>query len=57
MCDKIIYQLGIADLQVVALKILTRKLTPNEIETIATKIADRIDWYDTISVVIKENFE
>ncbi|MEI8204944.1 MAG: hypothetical protein WCH34_18125 [Bacteroidota bacterium] len=57
MSDKIIYQLVISDLQFVATETINRKLTPNEIETIATKIADRIDWYDTISMVIRENFE
>lgn len=57
MSDKIIYQLLIDDLQIVATEILKRKLTPEEIETIATKLADRIDWYDTISIVIRENLE
>ena len=57
MNDKIIYQLHIDDLQIVATEILQRKLTPEEIEIIATKLADRIDWYDTISMVIRENFE
>jgi hypothetical protein len=55
--NKIIYQLHIDDLQVVATEILQRELTPEELETIALKLADRIDWYDTISMVIRENFE
>ena len=57
MSDKIIYQLVIDDLQFVATETINRKLTPDEIETIATKLVDRIDWYDTISMVIRENFE
>ena len=57
MSDNIIYQLVIDDLQFVATETINRKLTPDEIETIASKIADRIDWYDTISMVIRENFE
>ena len=57
MCDKIIYKLVIDDLQLVATEILQRKLTPEELETFATKLADQIDWYDTISIVIRENFE
>jgi hypothetical protein len=57
MSDKIIYQLVIDDLQFVATETINRKLTPNEIETIATKLADRIDWYDIISMIIRENFE
>lgn len=57
MSNNIIYQLVIDDLQFVATETINRKLTPHEIEIIATKIADRIDWYDTISMVIRENFE
>ena len=57
MSDKIIYQLHINYLQIVATEILQRKLTPEELETIATKLADRINWYNTISVVIRENIE
>lgn len=57
MSDKIIYQLLIDDLQIVATEILQSKLTPEELESIATKLADRIDWYDTISIVIRENLE
>ena len=57
MSDKIIYQLLIDDLQIVATEIIQRKLTPEELVTIATKIADRIDWYDTISTVIRENYQ
>ena len=57
MIDKIIYQLVIDDLQLVATETINRNLTLHEIETIASKIADRIDWYDTISMVIRENFE
>lgn len=57
MNDKIIYQLLIDDLQVVSMETINRKLTLGEIETISIKISDRIDWFDTISIVIKENFE
>jgi len=57
MSNKIIYQLLIDDLQIVATEIIQRKLTPEELESIATKLADRIDWFDTISVVIRENIK
>ena len=57
MNDKIIYQLNIDDLQIVATEILQWKLTSEEIEMIAKKLADRIDWYETISMVMRENFE
>ena len=56
MNDKIIYQLLIDDLQVVSMVTINRMLTLDEIETISIKISDRIDWFDTISSVIKENF-
>jgi len=57
MNDKIIYQLLIDDLQVVSMETINRMLTLDEIETISIKISDRIDWFDTISTVIKDNFE
>jgi hypothetical protein len=57
MNKKIIYQLVIADVQEVAKETINRKLTLDEIETIKEKIAERIDWFDAISCVIKENFE
>ena len=57
MRDKIIYQLFIDDFQIVATEIIQRKLTPEELETIATKLADQIDWYNSISVVIRENIK
>ena len=57
MSNNIIYQLVIDDLQLVAMEILNRKLTPSEIETKSIKIADRIDWYDAISSAISDNFK
>ena len=57
MSKKIIYQLVINDLQLVAMEILNRKLTPSEIQIISIKIADRIDWHDAISSVISDNFK
>jgi len=57
MSDKIIYQLAIDQLQIVAMEIIQRKLTFEEVELLSAKLADRIDWYDTISMVIRENFE
>lgn len=57
MSKKIIYQLVIDDVQEAAMQTINRKLTLDEIETIKEKIADRIEWFDTISGVIRENFE
>ncbi|MFZ4402070.1 MAG: hypothetical protein ACOYO1_18720 [Bacteroidales bacterium] len=57
MSKKIIYQLVINDLQLVAMEILNRKLTPSEIQIISIKISDQIDWYDAISSVISDNIK
>lgn len=57
MSKKIIYQLVIDDLQEAAMETINRKLTLDEIETIREKIADRIEWFDAISGVIRESFE
>ncbi len=57
MSKKIIYQLVLDDLQEAAMQTINRKLTLDEIETIKEKIADRIEWFDAISGVIRENFE
>jgi hypothetical protein len=57
MSKRIIYQLTIDDVHEVAIEIISRKLSINEIESIKEKIADRIDWFDAISGVIRDNFE
>jgi len=50
--DKIFYSLNINDIQTVALDILERKLTDEEIKEILDPIADRITWYDAIENAI-----
>jgi len=57
MTMEIFYKLTIEDVQKVAMETIHRKLTPSEIEKISLKIADQIDWYETISITIRENFE
>ncbi|MBW7886830.1 MAG: hypothetical protein H3C35_00540 [Bacteroidetes bacterium] len=55
--DKVIYSLCIQDIQVVALEILDRKLTKEELDKVLGPIADRISWYDVIEDVITQEIE
>lgn len=55
--NEIIYFLTTGDIQSVANQELERNLSLDEIETIKDKIADKIDWYDTIVSVIDENIK
>jgi hypothetical protein len=50
--DKIFYSLNIKDIQTVAIDVLERKLTDEEIEKILNPIADRMFWYDAIEDAI-----
>jgi hypothetical protein len=51
---KIIYQLTVDDIQYVANKEFGRELTPEEIELIRDKIAEKIPWYEAIADSIGE---
>jgi len=51
---EIFYSLNIADIQTVSQQEIGRELTPEEIEKTKDSIAERINWYDTISDVINE---
>jgi len=51
---KIIYQLTVKDVQDVADQELERELTPEEIELIRNRIAEKIPWYDAIAEAIDE---
>lgn len=53
----IIYQLTIEDIQNVAMQELNRELSPNEIESIIDKVAENINWYDSISNAILLNIK
>ncbi|MDR1553622.1 MAG: hypothetical protein LBS69_09205 [Prevotellaceae bacterium] len=46
--DKVIYKLVVEDILNVAKDRIDRQLTDNEIEQIADKVGDLIDWYDVI---------
>jgi len=53
--DKVIYQLKVEDLQNVAIDILGRELTKNEIILLEDKIGDNINWFDAIQSTIIQN--
>ena len=57
MENRIIYFLTIEDVQKAAMETINRELTFAEIESIKEQIAARIDWFETISTVVRENFE
>jgi hypothetical protein len=52
MKNEIIYYLNIQDVQTVALDELDRKLSLEEIEAIKERIANNIDWYDSIAEAV-----
>jgi len=53
--DKTIYKLTVEDVQNVAEDVLNRELTTSEIVKIEEKIAEKIDWYNSIYYAIVEN--
>jgi hypothetical protein len=55
--DKIIYQLTVEDLQIVAEDILDRAITADEIKIIEEKISDHINWYEAIYNAINLNIK
>jgi hypothetical protein len=55
--NKILYQLTVEDFQNVAMEILDRELTADEIKKIADRVADNIPWYDLIANGISEFIE
>jgi hypothetical protein len=52
--DKIIYSISVADIQEVADEQLERKLTPEEVKWVETRVGDYISWYDAIALTINE---
>ena len=55
--SKIIYSLNVEDIQTVALEVVERKLSPEEIEKIKESIADKIYWYNAIADSINETIK
>jgi hypothetical protein len=51
--SKVIYSINIEDVQNVAEEELGRKLSKKELEIIADKIGDYIDWYGAIDFAIQ----
>ena len=54
MEQRIIYYLDKTDVQTVAMDLLDRELSENEIDAIEDLIAEKINWYDAIESVIME---
>ena len=54
MKSKIIYSLVTEDVQTVAIQLLDRPLSKDEIELLIDSIAEKIKWYDVIEDAIIE---
>jgi hypothetical protein len=52
--DKVVYQLSDQDIQKVALDILGRELSVQEIALIEDRIAGKISWYEAIAESLDE---
>ncbi len=52
--NKIVYSLNERDVQTVALEIIDRELSSQEIEKITESIAEKINWFDAIADSIGE---
>ncbi len=52
--DNLLYALTEDDFQNVSQDILERNLTNEELELVADKFADKIDWFDIIASSINE---
>jgi hypothetical protein len=52
--DKVIYSLTVEDLQAVALEVLERELSKDEIAKVEEKLGDHIKWFDAIELAIGE---
>lgn len=50
--DKVVYALTIEDLQTVALEVLGRELSDDEIAKVEEKLGDYIGWFDAIELAI-----
>lgn len=52
--EESIYLLTIEDVQKVALEVLDRKLTEEEVDKISDRVGDYIPWYDAIENSIND---
>jgi len=53
--SKIIYSINVADIQDVAMEVLERKLTDEELEIIEHKVGDYIGWFESIEMAIEDH--
>ena len=52
--NKLIYQISIKDIQVVATQELGRELSVQEIDLLQDRVANKIAWYEVIAESIDE---
>lgn len=52
--DKVVYSLTVEDLQTVALEVLERELSEEEIAKVEAKLGDHIGWFDAVELAIYE---
>ncbi len=52
--NEVVYQLTIEDIQEVATQELGRELTKEEIKRLIDPLAEKIPWYDAITIAINE---
>jgi hypothetical protein len=52
---KTIYEISVADLQVVAKQVLERELTDEEVVAIGNSVGDYIDWFQSIENAVYQH--
>ena len=52
--EKVVYYLTVEDLQTVALEVLERELSEDEIAKVEEKLGDYIGWFDAIELAINQ---
>ena len=50
--ERTVYELSVDDLQRVAIEVLGRKLTDNEIAVVGNSVGDYVDWFQAIENAI-----
>jgi hypothetical protein len=50
--ERTVYQISVEDLQRVAMEVLERKLTDEEIAAVAERLGDCIDWFQAVENAI-----
>lgn len=52
--QRVVYSINVEDVQTVAIKEIGRPLDEDEIEIIADKLGDTIEWYDEVANAIRQ---